>query len=426
MSELVDEVRARLIENHQEPTTQAIAAAVADHAPVLGPSVLSEKVRQIHRELTGAGPLQPFLDDPAVTDVLVNAPDETWVDRGRGLERVRVDLGSPAALRELAVRLAGAAGQRLDDARPTVDGRLADGTRLHAVLAPLVDSAAVISLRVPRHRTLGLAELVAGGAVPASWHEVLAAIVVRRLSFLVSGATGSGKTTVLAGLLALVPHDERIVLVEEARELRIEHPHVVALASRRANVEGRGEVGLAELVRESLRMRPDRVVLGECRGAEVRDLLTALNTGHEGGCATIHANSAADVPARLVALGMLAGIPADVVAEQAVCAIDVVVHLGRSGGRRWVAEIAVVRRGDGERGQGEQDGGDGAPDRRGPWAGPPPRLVAETALAWDGTGEPRVGPAWGRLARRLGLVTASDGRTGGAAVGDGGVRGRRR
>jgi len=377
---LVDEVRSHLLERHLEPTPETIAATVAQRAEVLGPSVLAETVRTIHRELAGAGPLQPLLEDEDVTDVLVNGPDDVWVDRGRGLERVAVRLGPPSAVRDLAVRLAGSAGQRLDDARPTVDGRLADGTRLHAVLAPLVESPAVISLRVPRHRTLGLAELVANGSLVPSWQGVLVAVVACRLGFLVSGATGSGKTTVLASLLALVPHDQRIVLVEEARELRADHPHVVALVARRANVEGRGEVGLADLVRESLRMRPDRVVLGECRGAEVRDLLTALNTGHEGGCATIHANSAADVPARLVALGMLAGIPADVVAEQAACAIDVVVHVARARGRRWVSEVAVTGR-----------------DSAG-------RLVVEPALVWDGDGPAQALPAWDGLARRLGLV----------------------
>ena len=379
---LVEAVRSDLLEHHREPTPEAIAEVLARRADVLGPRARDEAVRAVHRELAGAGVLQELLDDEDVTDVLVNGPQDVWVDRGRGLERVAVTFRDDAALRDLAVRLAAVAGQRLDDARPTVDGRLPDGTRLHAVLAPLVEPGAVVSLRVPRHRTLTLEDLVANGTVEPSWQTVLRALVTRRLGFVVSGATGSGKTTVLASLLALVPPDERIVLVEEARELRPEHPHVVALVVRRANVEGRGEVDLAALVRESLRMRPDRVVLGECRGSEVRDLLVALNTGHEGGCATIHANGAADVPARLVALGMLAGIPADVVAEQAACALDVVVHVVRAGGRRRVAEIGAVVRGP--------DGG----------------LAVEPALAWDGTGATRTGPAWPGLAARLGLVRA--------------------
>ena len=249
------------------------------------------------------GPLEPFADDPAVTDVLVNGGDGVWVDRGGGPERVRVDLGGEVGVRALAVRLAAAAGSRLDESRPWVDARLPDGIRMHAVVPPVSPAGTHLSLRMLRPGRLDLAALDAAGSLPPGWAEVLRALVASRAAFLVTGGTGAGKTTLLAALLSLVPASERLVLVEDVGELHPVHPHVVRLEARHANVEGRGEVSLADLTRQALRMRPDRIVVGECRGPEVRDLLAALNTGHAGGCATLHANAAADVPARLEALG---------------------------------------------------------------------------------------------------------------------------
>ncbi len=211
---------------------------------------------------------------------------------------------------------------------------------------------------------------------------MIRALVATKANVLISGATGSGKTTLLATLLSLVPHDERIVVIEEAGELRPDHPHVVRLLARRANVDGAGSVGLSELVRQALRMRPDRIVLGECRGAEVREVLTALNTGHDGGSATVHANAAADVPARLEALAALAGMSRDAVAAQASSAVDAVVHLRRAGadrGLRYVAEVGAVRRSD--------DG----------------RLEVVDAVRADPGGTCVAGPGWPALAERLGL-----------------------
>lgn len=291
-----------------------------------------------------AGPLQRYLDDPAVTDVLVNGPDDVWVDRGHGVQRVPARFPDATHVRALAVRLAASGGQRLDDASPLVDARIPGGVRLHAVVAPVCAEGAVLSLRVPRRRTMTLDELVAARALPADWAPVVAGMVRRRAGVLVAGGTGTGKTTLLAALVGLVPHDERIVCVEEARELDPDHPHVVPLTARRPNVEGTGAVGLDELVRAALRMRPDRIVLGECRGAEVRDVLMAMNTGHDGGFTTLHASTAAHVPARLEALGALAGMDRAAVTAQTIGAIDVVLHLRRTGGRRHVAEIAVVDR----------------------------------------------------------------------------------
>lgn len=339
---LVAAVRTRLAHLERVPTVEEVVAAVRAAGPVRGADALVAAAVAVRAELVGAGPLQPLLDEPAVTDVLVNAPDEVWVDRGLGLERVGLHLGDPAAVRALAVRLAAAAGRRLDDASPTVDARLPDGTRLHAVLPPLTPGCAALSLRAHRPRAFTVEELLAGGTLVPATAGLLRALVAARATLLVSGATGTGKTTLLSTALSLVPHDERIVCIEESGELAPTHPHVVRLVARPPNVEGAGEVGLGELVRQALRMRPDRLVLGECRGAEVRDVLTALNTGHEGGCATLHANAAADVPARLEALASLAGMSPAAVAAQAASAVDAVLHLRRRGGLRYLAEVAVV------------------------------------------------------------------------------------
>ncbi|MBO0871567.1 MAG: TadA family conjugal transfer-associated ATPase, partial [Micromonosporaceae bacterium] len=287
------------------------------------------------------GPLTPLLAEPDVTDILVNGR-EVWVDRGAGLTRAAVAIAGPAEVRRLAQRLAAACGRRLDEGCPYVDARLSDGTRLHAVLPPVATAGPYLSLRVFRRRAFTISDLVAAGAVPATGAELLAAIVAARLTYLVSGGTGSGKTTVLNTLLGLVPPGERIVLVEDAAELRPAHPHVVGLQARMSNVEGSGEVSLRDLVRQALRMRPDRLVVGECRGAEVVDLLAALNTGHEGGAGTLHANAATDVPARLEALGLLGGVPRDALHAQLAAAVQVVVHLRRDREGRRVHEVCVL------------------------------------------------------------------------------------
>jgi len=307
---------------------------------------LAQRVRE---DLPGAGPLTPLLADPAVTDVLVNGRD-VWVDRGGGLVRAAVPVGTPHDVRRLAQRLAAAAGRRLDDGCPFVDARLPDGTRLHAVLPPVAVGGPYLSLRTFRHRAFSLGELVAAGTVSSAGAGVLAAIVAARLAYLVTGGTGAGKTTVLSTLLGLVPRDERIVLVEDAAELRPVHPHVAALQVRTSNVEGAGEVGLRTLVRQALRMRPDRLVIGECRGPEVVDLLGALNTGHEGGAGTLHANNPRDVPARLEALGLLGGIPRAALHAQLAAALQVVVHVRRTESRERVVEQVCLLVPDARRG----------------------------------------------------------------------------
>jgi pilus assembly protein CpaF len=386
--DLLEGVRARLAgQAPAEPVSGpslSVPSVVAALPParVLGARGVLDATETVRHHVSGAGVLQPLLDAPGVTDVVVNGPGSVWLDRGEGLRRVDVDVGDETALRALAVRLAGVAGRRLDDASPLVDARLPDGVRLHAVLPPVSPIGTLISLRVPRRRAFTLEELVGAGSLPPAWEPVLAALVRRRLSFLVSGGTGCGKTTVLATLLGEVDSRERVVLVEDSGELTPRHPHVVRLEARHGNTEGAGEVTLQALVRTALRMRPDRIVVGECRGAEVRELLAALNTGHEGGCGTVHANTARDVPARLEALGALAGLDRQAVAAQAASAVDVVLHLQRTPATRRVAEVATVRRDP-----------TGALDVL-------PALQADPA---DPRSPGRALPAWPELAERLAL-----------------------
>lgn len=342
---LLEDVRRSLAESGAEPTPARVAAALRARGRLLGDRAVLGVVEALRSELVGAGPLEPLLADPEVTDVLVTGPSEVWVDRGSGLERTGVRFADAAAVRRLAQRLATSAGRRLDDARPWVDARLPDGTRLHAVLPPVAVGSTCLSLRVVRPKAFTLEELVAAGTVPPGGERLLRAVLDARLSFLVSGGTGSGKTTLLSALLGLAGRRERLVLAEDSAELRPEHPHVVRLEARPANQEGAGRVDLRDLVRQALRMRPDRLVVGEVRGPEVTDLLAALNTGHEGGCGTVHANAAADVPARLEALAATAGLDRAALHSQLAAALDVVVHLVRdAAGLRRIAQIHVLER----------------------------------------------------------------------------------
>jgi pilus assembly protein CpaF len=344
-SEVVERVRNRLAHDGSVLSPALVASALRDEGRPVGDATVLAVLDALRRDVLGAGPLEPLLHLDGITDVLVNGHRQVFVDRGDGLELTDVSLADEAAVRRLAQRLATAGGRRLDDATPYVDLRLPDGTRFHAVLAPLSRPGTVLSLRVPRNRVFSLAELVSAGTLCEDAARLLRRIVDRRLAFIISGGTGSGKTTLLAALLSLVDPRHRLVIVEDASELRPEHPHVVALESRPANIEGAGAVTLQALVRQALRMRPDRLVVGEVRGAEVVDLLAALNTGHAGGCGTLHANSAADVPARIEALATAAGLHQAAAHSQMASAIDVLVHLCRgAGGVRRVEEIAVLDR----------------------------------------------------------------------------------
>jgi pilus assembly protein CpaF len=315
---------------------------------VLGDTEVLSNLRTLETELTGVGILEPLLAAPDTTDVLVTAPDQVWIDDGTGLRLSDVRFDDEAAVRRLAQRLANAAGRRLDAAQPWVDCQLArsggNAVRIHAVLPPIAVAGTCLSLRVLRPATDDLAAQVARGAIAPQAHALLNDVISARLAFLVSGGTGAGKTTLLAAALGAVADTERIVCIEDAPELEPRHPHLVRLVARCANVEGAGEVTLRQLVRQSLRMRPDRIVVGEVRGAEVVDLLAALNTGHGGGAGTVHANSTAEVPARLEALGALGGLDRAALHSQLASAIRVVLHVSRDERGRRLTEIALLVR----------------------------------------------------------------------------------
>ncbi|MCT8158149.1 CpaF family protein [Bifidobacterium polysaccharolyticum] len=333
------------------------------------------------------GYLDGLVSDPAVTDIAVTGQGDVWIDRGAGMEEVPLRPGftCPRAVRDFAVQLCAQLGRRLDDARPMADASSREGIRVHAVLAPLVPEGAAISIRLPNRNPPGLEELVAGGLCPASWLFILRALVVNRATILVTGGTGAGKTTLLRALLGMCPQEQRLVVVEEVRELgRIAgHRNLVSLAARESNIEGAGGVGLVDLVKATLRMRPDRIILGECRGEEIADLLRAFNSGHRGGMATLHADNVERVPARLAALGLLAGLEPRALAALAQGAFDVVVHLERTGGHRHIAQIGRLTT--------TVDG----------------RLLGEAVCTWPGRGAATYGTAWSKFARQWGIVTSA-------------------
>lgn len=351
MNRLTEAVRGRLGSEAgtgpDGPTVAEVAGALRAEERMLGAAEVLGLAEELRADFVGAGPLEPLLRDPSVTDVLVNGPDEVWIDAGTGLVRTSVRFPEEAAVRRLAQRLAATAGRRLDDAAPYADARLPGGVRLHAVLPPIAVGGTCMSLRLPRSRAFTMDELVAAGSMPREGADLLAAVIGARLAFLLTGGTGTGKTTMLSSLLSLAAPSERLLLVEDSAELRPAHGHVVRLETRPANVEGAGGVRLRDLVRQALRMRPDRLVIGEVRGHEIVDLLGALNTGHEGGCATLHANAPADVPARIEALACAAGLSREAVHSQLAAALEIVVHLVREpgDGRRRVAEVCLLRRG---------------------------------------------------------------------------------
>ncbi|SRR5580765_1014224 len=363
------------------PSASLDASLLGGRAALLGDEGTAATLSAWRSELVGLGPLEELAADGAVTDILVNGDGSTWVDRGDGVEPAAVQVGDAAAVRRLAVRLAGLAGRRLDDSQPWVDGELAPGIRLHAVLPPIAPQGAQVSLRLGRRAGWTMEALRRRGMFGEELADLLQRLVARRVAFLVTGGTGTGKSSLLAALLASSDARDRIVVVEDVRELRVDHPHVVSLQGRSANVEGVGAVTLVDLVRQALRMRPDRLVVGEARGAEVREFLASLNTGHEGGCGTLHANRLRDVPARVAALAALAGLDEAAAMVQFGSAVSVVVHLSRRRAGRLVECLGVV---------GQED------------AGPRRRVVVTAAATVGADGGLARGPAWNRLAALLG------------------------
>ena len=345
--DLVVENVQRIIATKETPPTSAeIASLIREQAGVISNEDIVMVLRRLRSDSVGVGPLESLLALPGVTDVLVNAHDSVWIDRGQGVEKVDMDLGSEEAVRRLATRLALTCGRRLDDAQPFADGRITrdDGSvlRIHAVLAPLAESGTCISVRVLRQARLSLDDLINSGTVPEDIAPALRNIINQRRSFLVVGGTGTGKTTLLSAMLTEVPADQRIICIEDTAELHPGHPSTINLVSRQANVEGAGAVSMADLLKQSLRMRPDRIVVGEIRGAEVVDLLAAMNTGHDGGAGTIHANSISEVPARMEALAATGGLDRMALHSQLAAAVDIVLVMKHTPFGRRLAQLGVL------------------------------------------------------------------------------------
>ena len=350
---LVERVRDRLAADGDTAvlTPAAVARVLRSEGRPVGDATVLTVLDALRRDVVGAGPLEELVRLEGVTDVVVNGPDQVFVDRGAGLERAAVAFPDDAAVRRLAQRLAARAGRRLDDATPYADVRLADGTRCHAVLAPVARPGTVVSLRVPHRTGLSLADLAARGALSPAGLRLVHRVVASGVAFLVSGGTGSGKTTLLAAMLGELDPGQRLVLVEDASELRPVHPHVVGLEGRPPNIEGAGAIVLRDLVRQALRMRPDRLVVGEVRGAEVLDMAQAMNCGHEGSLSTCHANSPHDALRRLEAMALLAGgdVPLAFVRQQLAGAVHLLVQVARRADGRRTVDAVVELTADEER-----------------------------------------------------------------------------
>jgi pilus assembly protein CpaF len=357
VAELAALLRGRLVERRRAEAAgghpfsgdleQAVRELVAAEAVLLNAADREELVARVLRDSVGLGPLEGLLADPAVEEVMVNGPAHVYVERGGQIEATAVRFADEEELRNAIERILAPLGRRVDELSPMVDARLADGSRVNVVIPPLAIDGPLVSIRRFGAQRPGPSELVALGTLTQAQHGLLREAVHARRSILISGGTGSGKTTMLSALSGFIEQDERVVTIEDAAELRLQQAHVVRLESRPAGVEGRGEVTIRDLLRNALRMRPDRIVIGEVRGPEALDLLTALNTGHDGALSTVHANSPADALRRLETLALMAGLglPHAVVAEQVQRGIDLVVHVERRpGGARVVTEIAEVLR----------------------------------------------------------------------------------
>ena len=353
LDDLAQALRGRLIERARSgaagdgDVTEQVRALVDAEAAALPGEAREELCARVMLLAGGLGPLEPLLADPAVDEVMVNGAGSVYVERRGRLERSGASFESEAALMHAIERILAPLGRRVDEASPLCDARLADGSRVNVVIGPLSLSGPCLTIRRFRREGFSLRDLVGNGTLPAGAAELLAVAVAGRASILVSGGTGSGKTTTLNALSGAIPGEERIVTIEDAAELRLRQRHVVRLESRPASLEGRGEVTIRQLVRNALRMRPDRIVVGEVRGGEALDLLQALNTGHDGSLSTVHANSPEDALRRLETLALMADValPHAAVREQVASAVDLVVHQARQAdGSRAVTSIAEVVR----------------------------------------------------------------------------------
>jgi pilus assembly protein CpaF len=357
IAEVAATLRARRVERRRAEAAaggrgvtdleQTVRELVDEEAAVLTAADRAEIAARVIRDSVGLGPLEILLADPAVEEVMVNGPDRVFVERGGRIEETAIAFADEEELRNAIERILAPLGRRVDELSPMVDARLADGSRVNVVIPPLAIDGPAISIRRFGAERPGPDRLVELGTLDPGQRQRLEEAVRARRSILVSGGTGSGKTTLLNALSSFLAPEERVVTIEDAAELRLQQPHVVRLESRPAGVEGRGEVTIRDLLRNALRMRPDRIVIGEVRGPEALDLLTALNTGHDGALSTVHANSPRDAIARLETLALMAGVglPHEAIAEQVRRGIDLLVHLQRMpDGSRKVTEIASVEK----------------------------------------------------------------------------------
>jgi pilus assembly protein CpaF len=346
---LVERCRAEAAAGHRgaPDLERTVRELVDEEAAILAPADRVEIAARVVRDSVGLGPLEILLADPRVEEVMVNGPGSVFVERGGRIEPTPIGFADEEELRNAIERILAPLGRRVDELSPMVDARLADGSRVNVVIPPLAIDGPALSIRRFGSERPGPDRLVELGTLDPGQRKRLEAAVRERRSILVSGGTGSGKTTLLNALSSFLAPEERVVTIEDAAELRLQQPHVVRLESRPAGVEGRGEVTIRDLLRNALRMRPDRIVIGEVRGAEALDLLTALNTGHDGALSTVHANSPRDAIARLETLALMAGVglPHEAIAEQVRRGIDLVAHLRRMpDGSRRVTEIAEVEK----------------------------------------------------------------------------------
>jgi pilus assembly protein CpaF len=326
--------------------------AIAELATVLAaegvPLTAAEQQRlvdDITSDVLGYGPLQPFLDDVSVTEIMANNVDGIWVERGGKLELTDAQFVSEAHIRRVIERIVAAVGRRIDESQPMVDARLPDGSRVNAIIPPLAVDGPSLTIRKFTRDIYGAADLVEIGTASAEVMALLALSVEGKMNILVSGGTGTGKTTLLNALSTFIPDDERIVTIEDAVELQLHQRHRIRLEARSSNIEGKGEITIRDLVRNSLRMRPDRIIVGEVRGGEALDMLQAMNTGHEGSLSTLHANTPRDALARIETMVLMAGLdlPVRAIREQVSSALDIIVHLSRlRDGTRRITQISEV------------------------------------------------------------------------------------
>ena len=322
-----------------------LAELLAEERVPLSADERTELVEEIATDVLGLGPLEQFLADPEVTEVMANGTSSIYVERNGRLHRTEARFTDDEHLRRVIDRIVSRVGRRIDESSPMVDARLADGSRVNAVIPPLAVDGPSLTVRKFSRDALGTDDLVRFGTMTREMAELLRLCVLGRRNILVSGGTGSGKTTMLNVLSSFIPEEERIVTIEDAVELKLQQEHLVRLESRPANIEGRGAVQIRDLVRNALRMRPDRIIVGEVRGGEALDMLAAMNTGHDGSLSTVHANAPREAISRLETMVLMAGLdlPARAIREQIAAAIDLVVHVSRlRDGTRRVTHVTEV------------------------------------------------------------------------------------